>query len=157
MKIALAVAALLLAGSCWADEPDLPYFKAGLWQATSSHTAAGKTTQTSMKLCQSRDTQKKDRDFSATLRKNSKCTYKVSHPSANTYVTENQCPAGQPTSKSTMTFQGDSAYRLEMHQTAGSQESVMVIDAKYVSSCPADMKPGDVIMPDGTKMNTAGK
>jgi hypothetical protein len=156
MKIALTIAALLLVGSARADDPQLPYFKEGLWQATTSHSFGGKSTQMILKICQNRDTQNKDRELSASLRKRSQCTYKISHPTPNTYVTEDQCPAGQPASKGTITFQGDKAYRLEMHRGAGSEQSVMIVDARYLGSCPADMKPGDVIMPDGTKSNVNG-
>jgi hypothetical protein len=158
MKTVFAVAALLVLSCVRADEFEPPYFKDGLWQANTSRTSEGKTTQTSMKLCQNHETQKKDRDFSASLRKRSQCTFKVSHPTANSYVTEDQCAAGPSpasTSKTTITFQGDTTYRMEMHRVAGTRESIMIIDAKYLGSCPVDMKPGDAVMADGTKMNTA--
>jgi hypothetical protein len=156
MKTALMIAALLLVGTVRADEFEPPYFKDGLWQATTTHNVGGKPTQITLKLCQNRDTQKKDREFSASLRKRSQCTYKVTHPTATTYVTEDQCPAGKPSTRGTITFTNENAYKMEMHRISGTDDSAMTIDAKYLGSCPADMKPGDVIMPDGTKMNAAG-
>lgn len=158
MKTAIVLAGLLVLSCARADEFEPPYFKDGLWQSSTSRTSDGKTTQMSMKLCQNHDTQKQEREFSASLRKRSQCTFKVTHPTANSYVTEDQCAAGPSpgsSSKATITFQGDTNYRMEMHRLAGSKESVMIIEAKYLGSCPAGMKPGDVVMPDGTKMNTA--
>ena len=31
----------------------------------------------------------------------------------------------------------------------GKSETVVIIDAKYLGSCPAGMKPGDLMMDDG--------
>jgi hypothetical protein len=36
---------------------------------------------------------------------------------------------------------------------SGDSESVTIIDSRYLGSCPADMKPGDTVMADGTKMS----
>jgi hypothetical protein len=30
---------------------------------------------------------------------------------------------------------------------------VMIMDSKYLGSCPADMKPGDAVMADGKKIS----
>jgi hypothetical protein len=53
------------------------------------------------------------------------------------------------------TFQGDTASRSEMHLNVQNSEVVLIVEAKYVSSCPAGMKPGDLIM-DG-KIIPGGK
>jgi hypothetical protein len=33
-----------------------------------------------------------------------------------------------------------------MHVTSGKSETVMIMDAKYLGSCPTGMKPGDLVM-----------
>jgi len=40
-----------------------------------------------------------------------------------------------------------------MHTNDGKSETVMIIDAKYLGSCPAGMKPGDVVTADGKKIS----
>jgi hypothetical protein len=50
------------------------------------------------------------------------------------------------------TYQGDTASHTEMHTNDGKSETVTTMDAKYLGSCPAGMKPGDAVMPDGKKI-----
>jgi hypothetical protein len=154
-----AIAAAIL-GNVHADEIQPPFTKDGLWQATTSHTMAGKTNQMTLKICQDHSTQQKDRDLSAQLRAKDQCTHTTSQPGPGVYVVEKKCTIGPnagSASKSTLTFQGDGAYRLDMHVTGKTgAESVMSIDGKYLGPCPADMKPGDTVMPDGKKINTSG-
>jgi hypothetical protein len=69
-----------------------------------------------------------------------------------------RCDAGPlagSISKTTMTYKGDTSYHIEQHMT-GKSESVTIIDESYLGSCPPDMKPGDVVMADGKKMNIGG-
>jgi hypothetical protein len=149
-----------VAGGIRADEIQPPFTKDGLWEATTSHTMAGKTTQTTLKMCQSRDTQQKERELSAQLRQKDQCTHTTTQPGPGTYVTEKKCTTGPnagSTSKSTMTFQGDTAYRLDMHMNRAGTESAMTIEAKYLGPCPPDMKPGDTVLADGQKINITGK
>jgi len=42
-----------------------------------------------------------------------------------------------------------------MHVNAGADETVMIMDTKYVGSCPADVKPGDMVMSDGKKISAS--
>ena len=35
---------------------------------------------------------------------------------------------------------------------AGKSETVMIMDAKYLGSCPTGMKPGDAVTADGKKI-----
>lgn len=57
--------------------------------------------------------------------------------------------------KGTTTFQGDTAFHSESHTTYtpafyGAAESSMIMDQKYVGSCPAGVKPGDRTNADGS-------
>ncbi len=155
-----AVIAAALIGSVRADDIQPPFTKDGLWEASTSHTMAGKTTQMTLKICQNRATQQKDRDLSAQLRRQDQCTHTTTQTGPGVYITDKKCTTGPnagAATKATMTFQGDTAYRLDMHMTSSAgAESAMLVDAKYLGPCPPDMKPGDTIMPDGKKLNTSG-
>ena len=92
------------------------------------------------------------------LRKKNECTSDVTQPSANTYVEESRCAKGPnagSVTKVIYTYQGDTASHTEMHMNVGNAETVMIIDAKYLGSCPAGMKPGDLII-DGKVISGGG-
>lgn len=156
--LSAAIAAAVI-GSVRADEIQPPFTKEGLWEATTSQTTAAKTTQMTMKLCQNRATQQKDRDLSSQLRQKDQCAHTTVQTGPGVYISDKKCTTGSnagSSSKSTMTFQGDTAYRLELHMTSSAgAESAMSIDAKYLGPCPPDMKPGDVVTADGKKFNTS--
>jgi hypothetical protein len=84
------------------------------------------------------------------LRKKNECTSSVTQPSTNKYVEESRCakgPSPGSVTKVIYTYQGDTSSHTEMHITLpGKAETVMLIDAKYVGSCPAGMKPGDLVI-----------
>lgn len=70
------------------------------------------------------------------------------------------CKVGQSvaTSRSVFTGKYDSAYRVESQSTydppmMGRKESKTVIDAKWVGTCKAGQRPGDMIMSNGMTMN----
>jgi hypothetical protein len=131
--------------------------KDGLWETHSTETKQGKTLfQTSVKMCQSQDLTKSMQADGEELRKKNDCKSTVTQPSPNSYVEESRCAKGPnagSVTKVVYTYQGDVASHTEMHVNAGSDETVMVMDAKYLGSCPADMKPGDMLMSDGKKIS----
>jgi uncharacterized protein DUF3617 len=158
-KPAFLVAALLAwSGSAEADGIKPPPTKEGLWETHSTQTQQGKTVSNKpVKMCQSNETTKSMQSNAEELRKKNECTSNVTQPSANTYVEESTCAKGPnagSVTKVVYTYQGDIASHTEMHMNVGKLETVMIIDAKYVGSCPAGMKPGDLIM-DG-KMISGG-
>ena len=58
-------------------------------------------------------------------------------------------------SKGTTTFQGDTATHSETHATytppmGGISGMTMIMDQKYVGSCPAGLQPGDRTNADGS-------
>jgi hypothetical protein len=111
---------------------------------------------TSVKMCQSKELTKSLHSNGEELRKKNECTSSVTQPSPSTYVEESRCSKGPnagSVTKITYTYQGDTASHTEMHTNTGKSETVMTMDAKYVGSCPAGMKPGDAIMADGTKIS----
>jgi hypothetical protein len=160
IKLIFLVAALTAwTGMAGADEFKPPPTREGLWETHSTQTQQGKAmSDRSVKMCQSKELTKSMQASGEELRKKNECTSKVTQPSANTYVEENRCAKGLnagSVTKVIYTYQGDTSSHTEMHMTLlGQTETVMIIDAKYVGSCPAGMKPGDLII-DG-KMISGG-
>jgi hypothetical protein len=152
--VAVLSASIGIAG---ADEFKPPPMKDGLWESHSTHTQQGKTVfDTSVKMCQSKELTKSMRSNAEELRKKNKCTSAVTQPSPNSYVEESRCAEGPnagSVTKVIYTFQGDTASHMEMHINEGKSETVTIMDLKYLGSCPAGMKPGDVVMPDGKKIS----
>jgi hypothetical protein len=151
-KPALLVAVLSAwIGIAGADGIKPPPTKEGLWETRSTKTQQGKTaSNTSVQMCQSKELTKSMQSSADELRKKNECTSSVTQPSANTYVEESRCAKG-PTpgavTKVVYTYQGDTASHTEMHMNVGgNSETVMIMDAKYLGSCPAGMKPGDLII-----------
>ena len=146
-----------VSGIAAADEFKPPPMKDGLWETHSTQTQQGKTVfDTSAKMCQSKELTKSMQSSAEEMRKRNACTSTVTQPSPNTYAEESRCAKGPnagSVTKVIYTYQGDTASHTEMHVNHGNTETVMVIDAKYLGSCPAGMKPGDVIMPDGKKIS----
>ncbi len=154
----LGAVLLVWIGIAGADVFQPPPMKDGLWEAHSTQIQQGKTvSDTSVKICQSKELTKSMQLNGESLRNKNECTSSVTQPSANTYVEESRCAKG-PTAgsitKIVYKYQGDTASHTEMHMSVGGMESVMIVDAKYVGICPAGMKPGDLIM--GGKIISSG-
>jgi len=143
-------------GIAEADGIKPPPTKEGLWETHSTQTQQGKTVfDKSVKMCQSNETTKSMQSSGEELRKKNECTSNVTQPSTNTYVEESRCAKGPnagTVTKVVYTYQGDTASHTEMHMNVGKSETVMIIDAKYLGSCPAGMKPGDLMI-DGKIMS----
>ena len=76
---------------------------------------------------------------------------------------EAECKLGESTmkSKSVTAFVGDTAYKTEVKATyspafMGKTASTTVIEAKWTGACPAGVKVGDMILPNGKTMNIRG-
>ena len=139
-----------LTGIAGADEFKPPPMKDGLWDTHSTQIQQGKTVfDSSVKMCQSKELTKSMQSNGEEFRKKNECTSRVTQTSTNTFVEESRCAKGPnagSVTKVASTYQGDTASHTEMHMTAGKSETVMIMDAKYLGSCPAGMKPGDLIM-----------
>jgi hypothetical protein len=140
----------LVFGFAGADVLKPPATKEGLWETHSLQTQQGKTiSDRSVKMCQSADLTKSMQANAEEMRKKNECTSSVTQPSANTFVEETRCAKGPnagSVTKVVYTHQGDTSSHTEMHIDAGKTATVMIMDAKYLGSCPAGMKPGDLIM-----------
>jgi hypothetical protein len=72
------------------------------------------------------------------------------------YSSASHCVVGGTVieSRGTATYQGDTSAHSETHATYspamdGVSETTMVMDQKYVGSCPAGVQPGDMTSADG--------
>jgi hypothetical protein len=150
IRIALLSASIAVAA---ADEIKPPPTKEGLWETHGTHTQEGKTVpDQSVKMCQSTGTTKAMQAQGEEMRKRNECTSHVTRSSPDTYVEESSCARGPnagSVTKVIYTNEGDTASHTEMHMNVGKAETVVIIDAKYLGSCPAGMKPGDLMMEDG--------
>jgi hypothetical protein len=158
----LAAAAMLLASAAIAraEEPQLPPLKEGLWESHTLQKSKTNKTESVLKLCRTHEYDQTVRSSiklaGDNTRKLNQCTEKVKRKSANSYSSEMHCARDGSVTKVTMTFQGDTSYRMDMHLKNGSgSETEMIVDDRYVGSCPSDMKPGDAVTGDGKKMNLA--
>lgn len=140
-------------GMAGADELKPPPAKEGLWETHGTHTQEGKTvSDRPVKMCQSHETTKSMQVSGEEMRKKNECTSHVTQPSPNIFVEESRCakgPSAGSLTKVVYTNLGDTASHTEMHMSVGKSETVVIIDAKYLGSCPASMKPGDLMMDDG--------
>ncbi len=152
----LALLLLLPTMPARAAEPQLPLMKEGLWESHTQRNAPGRKSESDSKICQTHDVEKAMRAQADQMMQAGHCTAVVTRPAPGTYVTESHCDKGLlagTVTKTITVFQSETAVHLETHSTAGQTETTTIIDQRYVGSCPADMKPGDVIMPGGMKMN----
>jgi hypothetical protein len=154
------VAAVLSVGIsiAGADGIKPPPMKDGLWETHSTQIQQGKTvSDQSVKMCQSTELTKSMQSNGEALRKKNECTSSVTQTSTNTYTEESRCAKGPNAgtlTKIVSTYQGDIGSHTEMHMNAAKSETVMIMDAKYLGSCPVGMKPGDLIM--GGKVISGG-
>jgi hypothetical protein len=88
------------------------------------------------------------------------CSKQQIRREGNKILGDSVCKIGETTATSHTVFSGefDRAYHGEIRTKyspalMGKSESVTLIDAKWTGPCQADQKPGDMIMPNGMKIN----
>jgi len=137
-------------GTAAADGFKPPPMRDGLWETHSTQTQQGKTvSDRTVKMCQSKELTQSMQSTGEELRKQNECTSSVTQPSPNTCVEESRCAKGPNAGSVTRvvySYQGDTASHTEMHMNVDKSAIVMIMDAKYLGSCPTGMKPGDLIM-----------
>jgi hypothetical protein len=163
MRTALAAsAAALISGlacavtGAWAD--DLPKRKPGLWEVT-LHIASGNMPPQGMKFCTDAATDAELYKFGMNAAQGLCSRYDL-HRSGDVATVDTECKMGdmKMTSRAVMTFTGDAAYKTDIKThfdppIMGRSDSTMTQEAKWAGPCPADMQPGDMIGPNGMKMN----
>ena len=127
-----------------------PQLKEGLWSIhnQSINNPGNNKSESTSTICRSHAYD----DYVRSLAKGKKgCTTVSESFEGGKYSVELRCVEGGTTvqSKATTTYPGDTSTHSETHATyapalAGISEMTMIMDQKYVGSCPAGMQPGDL-------------
>jgi hypothetical protein len=154
-KMLLSAAAALLLPIGIANAVDAPELKEGLW---SSHTkttdnSGTKPSEQTSTICRNHAY---DQHVQSLVKGMKGCTKVSESFQGGKYSVEMHCAIGNTVvdSKGTTIFQGDTATHSETHATytpamGGVSETTMIMDQKYVGSCPAGAQPGDITYADG--------
>ncbi|WP_266168488.1 DUF3617 domain-containing protein [Dyella subtropica] len=158
----LALSLLGLAGSVLAvDLPsNLPKRKPGLWEMQMG--AAGGQPQM-MKLCIDEATDQAMYQMGAQM-SGSMCSKFELSVKGNTVIADGVCSVPGPQGNITMTshsetrFDGDTSYHTDGHiqyspALMGRSEATVSSGGRWVGSCTAGQKPGDMTLPNGQVMN----
>jgi hypothetical protein len=152
--------AMLVAGPLFAVcayAIDAPKRKSGLWEITVPSAAA----QNSHTMRQCIDEKTDDMIMgSMNARMQQKCSKRNFSTQGDKLVIDSVCQFGPTTTTTHAVITGklDSSYKVDSRSTyeppmMGMKEATSTIQAKWLGPCAADMKPGDMIMPGGMKMN----
>lgn len=155
--------AMLVAALALCAEPglalELPTRRAGLWELKMLR-AGSPTPEMTMQHCTDETTDKKMTTQLSPMAKQN-CTRNDTQKTATGYVTDSVCSYGGTTMTSHSEVTGDfnSAYSVKVTShnegaPAGApRDTNMTLQAKWLGACPADQKPGDIVMPGGFRMN----
>lgn len=154
----IALALLCSAAPALAEPIQLPIRKAGLWEVTMQITGVSKTATPAMVTQQCTD-ENVDRQMNKMSSDAMTCSKQDMVKTGSSYVFDSVCTVGDATVTSHAEASGDFNAAYSVKTTAKSTggglppEMVTVIQAKWLSACKADQKPGDMVMPGGMKMN----
>jgi hypothetical protein len=154
-RVVAASCAIIFLSVGVAIAADPPEQKEGLWSIHRQvvDNPGNNKTESSQTICRSHA-------YDAHIRESAKnmkgCTKQNASFEGGKYVMESHCVVGGTTvdTKGTATYQGDSVSHSEVHATyspalAGVSEMTMILDQKYIGSCPAGVQPGDMTSSDG--------
>jgi hypothetical protein len=159
MRKALSTLVLLVGAIVLMGQAELPKRKAGLWELTMSIEGT-KAPMPSAKLCIDAATDAEFYKMGAGMSRDA-CSKRDLKVNGKTITVDSVCSFAAnrtSTTHATTTFTGDTAYHTEvqMHYEPplmGKSDSAMAQDGKWIGACPADMQPGDMLMPGGLKLN----
>jgi hypothetical protein len=145
----LIFACLCGVGVAMAADP-MPHHKAGLWEIAMS--LGSDSRQGNEKVCMDASTEQLM--LKAGAGASQKMCSKTDIHSSNSQITvDSVCKIGNSTTTghSVTTFTGDTAYHTEVMThfdppLANRADSKATMDGKWMGACPADMKPGDLLM-----------
>ncbi len=161
----MRIAVVVILAACVAAPAaaiDLPKRKSGLWEIVSSPegaTKGGPGSGTPIRMCVDEKTDDLSRQMGESASKEM-CAKRDMRREGDRIVADAVCKFGETTATthSVMTGKFDSSYEVDVRtkfQPAmmGMTESHTMIRARWVGPCAAGQRPGDVIMPNGMKMN----
>jgi len=137
---------------------DFPKRKSGLWEIeTFPSTRAGASQKAQMCIDQKSDDALNQMGTGMTRQI---CSQSNIRREGNAIVSDSVCKFGTTTATthSVVTGKFESAYQVETQSTYdppmnGMKEGSAVIKARWIGPCKSDLKPGDMILPNGTKIN----
>lgn len=155
----LAGIAIVLATLCSsALAVDLPKRKSGLWDIKVSRTGSNRPPQ-AMQMCIDQKTDSMAQQLGESVAREA-CSKHEIRREGNKVVADSVCKIGESTATSRTVFSGDfeRTYRGEIRTKyepplMGRAEGLTLIEAKWIGACKADQQPGDMIMPNGMKIN----
>ncbi|BEP39896.1 DUF3617 domain-containing protein [Variovorax sp. V15] len=158
-----AVVACLAAGALAmpALALDFPARKPGLWEIRTGDGSGGKDAAAghTMQQCIDAASDKALRDMGQGMGKDL-CSKQELSSDGGKLVMDSVCKIGNTVATSHAVMSGDfgTAYRMESKSSyspplMGRAEGHSVMEAKWIGPCKADQKPGDMVMPNGMKMN----
>jgi hypothetical protein len=153
-RASIAFSLCLIFSAVSASASDFPARKAGLWEITIAGARPVKVRQCS-------DAASDEAMAQTSLGLPGDCAKHDVDKSGNTITMVSVCTSAGKTMISHMVITGslDSEYTMTITSQAQKASSVappMTLYAKWLGPCAADQKPGDVIMPNGTKFNMLG-
>jgi hypothetical protein len=163
MRRYLLLAAIAVLCATPAAALDLPARKAGLWEIKMTFEGRNLPSQTSQH-CIDAETDKLMNSIGGSMSQEA-CSKQDVQKVGSTIVVDSVCKFGATTSTSHGVVTGDfnSAYTVKVNSKREGGPNVpgmpadgtssMTIEAKWLSACLADQKPGDMIRPGGRKVN----
>jgi hypothetical protein len=156
---AAALLAAVLAAPPALAATEFPTLKSGQWEMTTTSSAAPANTRKTM-VCLDASTQKQMLDMSQGMQKEM-CTKMTMRRDGAKYITDAECRLGDSVVRShgVMTMLSDTAYRTEASATFDPpinqdlKESKTTVEGKFLGPCRDGMQPGDMLMPNGQKIN----
>jgi hypothetical protein len=161
-KIAVVVSLVACTASLPALAADfgIPPRKAGEWKIEMLPAAGKAAPATTFQLCLDAETDKALMQAGSGM-VDGKCTVAGAKQEADGVSFDGSCDIGGMKTTSHTVISGDfqSSYTMKVTSKVDGgppgmpKESVMTQIATYVGACPADMAPGDMLMPGGMKVN----
>jgi len=137
---------------------DLPKRKSGLWDVKISRAGAKRPPQT-FQMCIDQNTDDIALQMGESFSRQA-CSKQQIRREGNRIVGDSVCKIGETTATSHTVVSGDfdHTYRGEIHTKyspplMGTSENLMLIEGKWAGPCQPDQQPGDMIMPNGMKIN----
>jgi len=155
-----AVSALAQDGGAPAPGADVPERRPGLWETTTTATggspqAAGPRT-FKMRICTDASMEKRQSIAGGQM-----CSRRDVHRTATGWAWRSVCPMSPQAGAMSMTMDGTATGDLNSHYTSAVSmfsddraiSRSMTSESTWLGPCPASMKPGDMIGPDGQTRN----
>ncbi len=154
--------ALLAAGAAALAGPTFPARKPGLWEMRSAQKTGEKEPMT-VQQCADSATDKALQEYGLTRPQMNRkfCKEEMRNEAGKMLVHTETCKQSGSTMTRRIVISGDFnvAYRVESHTVYDPKprtpppDEDLVADMRWMGACPAGLKPGDMLLPGGMKMN----